>query len=281
MITEGSVAPTLGVSVVTYHSDLARLGATLRCLARALDAALATSALGDYFVVVLDNASGADYRAQLAVVLRDVGPAFTRAPQLQLGLENLGYGIGNNRALAGRESDLVLVLNPDIELANDALQVALGTLADEPQLVAVAPACRRPDGEREYLCKRYPSVLDLLLRGCGIPWLTRRFDARLARYEYRDRDPERAGDVILLSGACMLMRRAAFDAVGGFSPAFFMYFEDYDLSLRLARLGGLRYEPGMRVEHHGGGAARKGWHHIRWFVSSALRFFHGHGWRWL
>jgi GT2 family glycosyltransferase len=59
-----------------------------------------------------------------------------------------------------------------------------------------------------------------------------------------------------------------------------MYFEDFDLSLRLAKEAGIAYEPAARIVHHGGGAARKGLRHVLWFVASAFRFFSRHGWRW-
>jgi hypothetical protein len=77
----------------------------------------------------------------------------------------------------------------------------------------------------------------------------------------------------------MLVRRQALDAVGGFNEAFFLYFEDYDLSRRLAKHGSLLQVPGMRIIHHGGGAARKGWRHIRWFARGGWQFFQRWGWR--
>jgi len=58
-----------------------------------------------------------------------------------------------------------------------------------------------------------------------------------------------------------------------------MYFEDYDLSLRIGREAGVAYVPEARIVHHGGDAARKGWRHVGWFVRSAWRFFSRHGWK--
>ncbi|HET6266063.1 MAG TPA: hypothetical protein VFD95_14465, partial [Usitatibacter sp.] len=60
---------------------------------------------------------------------------------------------------------------------------------------------------------------------------------------------------------------------------FFMYFEDYDLSLRVGRESQVAYVPQARIRHHGGEASRKGLRHVAWFVSSAVRFFARHGWR--
>ena len=185
--------------------------------------------------------------------------------------------------LNGTGGDYQLVLNPDVELASDALVNAIRWLDANPGVVAVAPAVTRPDGAPDFLCKRYPAVLDLLLRGFAPRFVRRLFRKRLERYELRDViDP--ASDkpvrgVPLMSGCCMLVRRKAIDATGGFDPKFFLYFEDYDWSVRLNKIGQTAYLPAFRVVHHGGGAARKGWRHIGWFVRSAFRFYHKHGWR--
>jgi hypothetical protein len=95
-------------------------------------------------------------------------------------------------------------------------------------------------------------------------------------------DPAGAAPVLdppVMSGCCMLVRRKAIDATGGFDPKFFLYFEDFDWSVRLSKVTKTVYLPAFRVVHHGGGAAHKGWKHIGWFVSSAFRFYNKHGWR--
>jgi GT2 family glycosyltransferase len=65
--------------------------------------------------------------------------------------------------------------------------------------------------------------------------------------------------------------------VGGFDPGFFLYFEDFDLTLRLSKVTTVAYCPRVRIVHHGGRAAAKGLRHIAWFVRSARRFFARHG----
>jgi GT2 family glycosyltransferase len=278
MITEVSTAPTLCIAVVLYRSDLERFTAALSCLADALKSAAGN--ISACRIVIADNDSGDRYRAALGRCLQALAPRFATAPELLLNERNLGYGAAMNRAFAGDGSELFLVLNPDIEMRPPALREAILTLVGDPGIVAVAPRCENGAGDPEYLCKRYPAVLDLLLRGLSVGPLNRLFAARLGRYEYRDRENEET-DVVLMSGACMLIRGEVFRCIGGFSDAFFMYFEDFDLSRRAAAHGALRYQPRMQVTHHGGQAARKGWRHIAWFVASARRFFSRHGWRWL
>jgi GT2 family glycosyltransferase len=77
----------------------------------------------------------------------------------------------------------------------------------------------------------------------------------------------------------MLVRRKAIDATGGFDPKFFLYFEDYDWSVRLNKIGATAYLPSFRVVHHGGGRAAKAGSTSAWFVQSGVRFYRKHGWR--
>ena len=71
----------------------------------------------------------------------------------------------------------------------------------------------------------------------------------------RENEPPVEGETGWLSGSCLLVRRVAVDRVGGFDPAYFMYFEDVDLCDRLAQAGWqIVYEPAAVVEHLGGHA---------------------------
>ena len=85
--------------------------------------------------------------------------------------------------------------------------------------------------------------------------------------------------VPLVSGCFMFFRKKVLDRLGGFSPRYFLYFEDFDLSLRTALVADVVYVPAVRILHHGGYAAKKGLRHVRLFCASALRFYRTHGWK--
>ncbi|EAQ96245.1 glycosyltransferase family 2 protein [Congregibacter litoralis] len=280
MITEASNAPTLSVSIVVHNSCLDQLRITLNSLLVSV-AALEEFLPEPVAITLLDNCSAPDYYEKLQALLSDM--AIAESPSLCFALhrsdKNSGFGGGHNQLSRLQPGRYFLILNPDVELAADALREALGYLESHDEVVALNPYCERGDGSREYLCKRYPSVLDLLLRGLPLAGLRQLFSRRLAYYEYRDAVAEDPRPVTLLSGACLLCRSEAFTAVGRFDERFFMYFEDFDLSRRLKSRGELVFLPGMRIVHHGGFAARKGSQHIRWFARSAVRFFNLHGWR--
>ena len=91
----------------------------------------------------------------------------------------------------------------------------------------------------------------------------------------------RETDILLASGCFMLVRTAAFQSVGGFNDKYFLYFEDFDLSIRLGSQGRLVFNPAIQIVHHGGYAARKGLQHMKYFIRSGLTFFRDHGWRWI
>lgn len=271
-------SPQLSVSIVTYNSSLELLRRTLSSLQVAARQVV-PRILSEVSVTVVDNASAAEYQAQLGQMLRD----FTAEAGFHLqGLNlerNRGYGGGHNQALP--QGDYHLVLNPDVELAEDALAVGITYLQEQPGTVLLSPRATGPDGEQEFLCKRHPTVLVLLLRafapGLGHRW----FPQKMASYQMSDVcTGESPVEVPLASGCFMLLRGGNMRSVGGFDPRYFMYFEDFDLSLRLSAGGRVEYLPAMRIIHHGGYAGSKGLAHVKLFITAGLRFFRQHGWRW-
>ena len=279
------MAATLTVSIVTFQPDLALLERVLRKLALALGAALEEKLLRGANVVLIDN-TGSRATADAVVNLGQARfkDSFVTMNYLH-GHANIGYGTAHNLVMHGGSTSYHLVLNPDAELASDALSAALRFFDEHPDVGVIAPAVFGRDGKREYLCKRYPSVLDLALRGFAPGALRRLFRRRLDRYEMRDAMGAAQDEVIspvpVMSGSFMLVRRKAIDETGGFDPGFFLYFEDFDWSVRLNRVTASAYVPTVHVVHHGGGAARKGVRHIAYFVKSAARFYNKHGWKWL
>jgi GT2 family glycosyltransferase len=268
----------LSVAIVTYQPDLALLRHALRSLGAAIERARADGHLSQATVFVVDNGPEAGRaafgEAMAACSARDV------EMKLLAGHGNIGYGRANNRVLPSLASDYHLVMNPDVVMDEMAIGAAVEALHAHPEIGLAAPAAFDEHGERQYLCKRYPSAWVLFLRGFAPSRLRRRFAATLDDYEMRDVIGERlVSGIPLASGCFMLVRTPLFVELGGFDPRFFMYFEDYDLSLRVGRHASVAYVPGARIVHHGGEASHKGLRHVAWFVTSAFRFFARHGWK--
>src|SRR5437763_1328826 len=275
---------TLTVSIVTYQPDLALLERCLLALATALDTARDGGILSDANVVLVDN-TGSPATAEAVVHLGEERFKGSGVTMNYLHRHtNIGYGSAHNLVMHGGNTHYHLVLNPDVELAPDALVAGLAFLNEHPEIGVLAPEVSAPDGQREFLCKRYPAVLDLALRGFAPAAVRRWFRGRLDRFEMRDAIRSASGfvsPVPVMSGCFMLARRKAVDATGGFDPGYFLYFEDFDWSVRLNKVAGSAYVPAVRIVHHGGGAAQKGWRHIARFAKSAARFYRKHGWKWI
>jgi hypothetical protein len=268
---------SLSVSIVTYAPDERLLARTLASLADALALARERGSLGAAGLVLVDNGPEG-----LAPMLRQLAQAALArvagvALEVATGHGNVGYGQGHNLAIAKSGAGLHLVLNPDVEMERDALDAALRYLDEHPGVGALTPSARGSGGEREYLVKGRPTWGTLFVRGFVPRFLHRPFRASLDAYELRHLDWEREqAPVSIASGCFLLCRRSALDAVKGFDPAYFLYFEDFDLTLRLSKVTTVAYCPRVRIVHHGGGAAAKGLKHIAWFVKSARRFFASH-----
>lgn len=268
-------AASVSATIVAYQTDARILECALRSLACAVQEARAAGLLGTMTLFLVDN-SPAPFRGQAASALA-AWPAAAGSASLISGHGNVGYGRANNLVLQRLQSDLHLVMNPDIELEPDVLIEAVRVLDTHPDVRVIAPAVRGTDGTLQYLCKRYPTIWVLFLRSFAPASLRDRFRGAVDTYEMRDLVGEEfLPGVQLASGAFMLLRTAAFIRAGGFDGRYFMYFEDYDLSIRV---GGVAYVPKARIVHHGGHASRKGLRHVAWFVASAWRFFSRHGWR--
>lgn len=266
----------LHISVVVFHPDLHLLEQTLQTLWRAADHAQAVGALTNCVLTLVDNSVTSD-SVRLSSLLAKCWPEFA---ELISNTENTGYGRGHNRVLA-HKADYYLVINPDVQVDEHALAAAVACMQTYPQVGMVTPLCFGPDGQQEYLCKAYPTVFTLFLRGFAPKYFSRFFQQYLARYELRDRmQTAPHTDVMIASGCFMFLRHAAVKDIQGFNPAFFLYFEDFDLSLRLRQHWQILFAPSVKIVHFGGHSAKKGWRHILMFVSSAWQFFNFHGWRW-
>ncbi|MEH6588906.1 MAG: glycosyltransferase family 2 protein [Halioglobus sp.] len=272
----------LSVSIVLYNSPLELLLRTLDSLALSVADASRFRSIPHVDVHIIDNsqetASRDETRSALA---KCTAGELLNLRYIENG-ENSGFGAGHNKVLDSLDSTYHLILNPDAELAEETVEAGIACMLDEPGTVLLSPQVWSDGGHQEFLCKRYPSVLVLLLRAFAPRFVRWFFRRRLHHYEMRDAcASDQPSDVLLASGCFMLVSTAALQEVGGFDERYFLYFEDFDLSLKLGAKGRKVYHPDMKIVHHGGYAARKGMLHVKLFVRSGIQFFRSHGWRWI
>jgi N-acetylglucosaminyl-diphospho-decaprenol L-rhamnosyltransferase len=199
-------------------------------------------------VTVVDNASPDDSVETVA----DLPVDLVRSPR------NGGFSYGCNLGAARGSAPYVLFLNPDARMGAEALAGMLRVIRAEPETALVGPRIVDDSGELAWSLRRFPRHRStfaqalfahrLLPRQAWTDELIR--DA--AAYEERW-SPE------WVSGACMLVRRDAFERIGGFDERFFLYCEDTDLCRRLWAAGHVvRFEPAAEVWHVGGASSEPG-----------------------
>ena len=195
-------------------------------------------------VIVIDNASY-DGSAELLAA---------EFPQVQFvqGMENIGFARANNAAFAVSTGRAILFLNPDTEVLGDALERMLALLETSADAGAVGCRLLNTDGSLQTSCVQpFPTILNQVFDS----ELLRRWFPRAEWWGMRallDANGSPAS-VEVVSGACLMVSRIAFERVGRFSEDYFMYAEDLDLCFKLRSAGFQNYYRGdVSVIHHGG-----------------------------
>lgn len=178
-----------------------------------------------------------------------------RFPEAQLVSrpDNPGFSTAVNLGVRQATHDVVLLLNPDTELPVGGLRAMLARFEQRPEAWAMGFRQVDQDGFFQLAVGPPPSLILELGRRVvqrrldrGDRWMARVVDGLLSVPR----------QVPWVGGSVMLMRRAAFERVGGWDERFFLYFEDIDYCLRLRRAGGqVIYDPSVTVIHHRGRSA--------------------------
>jgi hypothetical protein len=233
-----SDAPRLAVVVVSFEARETLLAGL---------AALRAPASFPLELVVVDNAS-TDGSAE-SVRARD--------PEALLiaNRDNLGFARACNQGWRASRAPHVLFLNPDAEVTPGAVETLVSLLESRPAVGAAGPRTRGSDGTIQV--STGPDLMPLaeLRQRRLVLGVARREAHALAEAEAlhaREHEPA------WVSGSCLVVRRAALEAVGGFDERFFLYEEDADLCRRLREAGWrVVFTPAAEVKHHLGRSMSK------------------------
>ncbi len=219
-------------------------------------------------VIVVDNASTDGSRDHLRV----------QFPQVRVvrNTQNLGFAASNNRGFEVAQGDYVLMLNPDTEILEGAIQATVEFLECRPS--AGIAACRLifADGSLQRSLYTFPGPWNIF---CEATFLSKVFPRTklFGNYTltYFDYDVERQVDAVC--GAYLMMRREVLTRIGTLDERFFMYTEEVDLCYR-AKKGGFEvwYTPSGTVVHHWGGASASNRRVILWSTGSQMLYFQKH-----
>jgi N-acetylglucosaminyl-diphospho-decaprenol L-rhamnosyltransferase len=198
-------------------------------------------------IVVVDNASQDDTVQRLREL----------APQIPVELitisRNIGFAAGVNHGVQAAHGDVLLVLNPDAIAEPHAVEAVLNCL-QESGAAAIGGVLLEEDGQpaRGFAFRRLPTLTSLLCEVLLVNQLWPRNPVN-RRYRCLDANYAEAQEVEQPAGACLAVRRDAWERLQGMDSAFFpVWFEDVDFCARLIAEGGkIWYCPSARFRHGG------------------------------
>ncbi|HYE37797.1 glycosyltransferase [Methylocaldum sp.] len=168
--------------------------------------------------------------------------------------ENLGFAKANNVALPFAQGDYVLFLNPDCLICPDTLAKMLAIMEEHPQAGMAGCLIRNPDGSEQAGCRR----------AVPTPWRTfvrLTYLYKLSKYHPKLNSfiqtevplPAEPVEIEAISGAFMLVRQSALEAVGPMDEGYFMHCEDLDWCMRFRQAGfQILFVPDIEILHVGG-----------------------------
>jgi GT2 family glycosyltransferase len=219
-------------------------------------------------VVVIDNGSRDDSPQRLAAAVASAKAAGLEAELLRLD-DNTGFTGGMNTGFRRAKEagcEFSLVLNNDMRLSKGFLEPLVEAMQNDPRIGAITPTVVYPDG-RVWAQGGRLAFCPNGLRLCGHGERPAPIDA----------GPE---NIDFAPGACALFRTADVAELGGFDDRYFMYWEDVELSRRIARKGKrIVWLPWVRVTHLGGVSGGGGASQLRKFLmaKNSVRYLREHG----
>ena len=239
------MAPAVSILVISYNTR----AMTLDCLA-----SVVAETTVPHELIVLDNASPDGSAAAIAEAFPPGTPGF----RLIASAENLGFARGNNVAARTAQGDYILLLNPDTLVLDHAIDRLVAFAGRTPAAGIWGGRTLNRDGTLNpgSVFGRV-TLWSLFCRSTGLALIFRR-SAFFNPEEMGDWDRGDERDVDVVQGSFLLIRRALWEALGGFDPAFVMYGEEQDLCIRAKALGARpRMTPLATIVHYHGASSRR------------------------
>ncbi len=253
---------TIFTIIVNYNA-----GALLRaCIESLLASPL------DIVIVVVDNASSDESLDDLPVL-----------PQLRIirNPTNVGFAAACNIGVAKSSGSYLFFLNPDCVVEPDSVARLLQALEEHPDAGMAGGLLVDPDGTEQGGGRRaIPTPWRSFVRAFGLQRLSGRWPRLFFDFHlHKQALPNRAVEVEAISGACMLVRRAAIQDVGKWDEGYFLHCEDLDFCMTMRAKGWkILFVPEVRIVHDKGGCSRSRpifveWHKHRGMMRFYRKFF--------
>jgi GT2 family glycosyltransferase len=192
---------------------------------------------------------------------------------------NPGFGASHNIALmksCEEEYDYHFVINPDIHLSSIVISGMVTRMETDKSIGMMMPRIEFPDGKIQYLPKLLPTPFSLF--GRKFKWPKYFYNNLINKYELRFVNENLFYSCPIISGCFTLLRLTAIEKIGYYDEAYFMYFEDWDLSRRMQQKYKTIYFPRVSVYHGYESGANKNIRLLKIFISSFIKYFNKWGW---
>lgn len=246
--------------IVLYKNECTILQKTIQSL-------LVTNSIDKLFLV--DNSP----TNELKILITDSRIEYLHNPS------NPGFGSSHNLAIK-KAIDLGskhhFIVNPDIYFEEDIITPMIAYIESDRSIGMMMPQVLNVDGSVQNLPKLLPSPLSILKRKIKKP--AKVYQKFINEYELRQIPKGQIYNAPVLSGCFTLLNLDAIKQVGMYDDAFFMYFEDWDLSRRMHQKYKTIYYPKVSVVHEYESGANKSSKLFKIFINSAITYFNKWGW---
>lgn len=203
-----------------------------------------TSEKVSYEIIIVDNNSKEEDKQKLKAWLgeteqKDIISIFSDT--------NTGFTGGNMLGVNQAKGKYIYLLNNDCILQNDTLSILFDFMENNEKVAAVSPQMLNNQKQPTPAFSYMPSALN--------KWFGNKFMNIINSAKYPDRKKvyEKPIKVEVITGASMFLRKSAFEEVGFMDPAYFLYLEEEDLCLKLAKAGhDIYHVPEAVIQHLGG-----------------------------
>lgn len=177
--------------------------------------------------------------------------------------KNHGFSHACNQGVAQTDTPFVLILNPDCDLSEQALIQLTDVMMSQPKAGLCAPLVFDAQGQEQSGSRRHLPT----------PWrILQAYMGKKTALDLRGQSiPQQPIKLPAVSGACMLIRRTAWDAVNGMDSGYFLHFEDLDLMARMQQQGWKVWlQPAANVTHLGGHSSQRHANRVSWYKHKSL-----------
>ena len=218
----------------------------------------------DYELIIVDNNSREEDFAQL-ISLQEIPNVKLHRSRI-----NLGFAGGNMYGVqfADPSSEYLFFLNNDCTLSNDVCTILTDYLSQNPQIAACTGQVYNSQNQRD---KSFDYLPDLKTKMLGRSVMRKLYPTRFPKL---DAVYEQPLEVAVITGAAMMVRAAAFAAIGGFDTGYFLYCEEEDLCKRFGDAGyNISFLPAANIIHYGSQSTTVSWETRREFYISFFYYF--------